>query len=154
MFIREKYKRYPGKHLHLVRICKYVNSFFEEATYYILTKMEADMSDQYLRKGLFSANVIFRGVQMGNLEISGFKEDFQLVSKEDEKFYLEKTLPLGKSWRDPTVVDKFIEMPPLLKLILLDQAKERKLNIKEEDIKLPLVVRDSLTSNVQVRKQN
>jgi hypothetical protein len=38
--------------------------------------------------------------------------------------------------------------------MLLDQAKERKLNIKEEDIKLPLVVRDSLTSNVQVRKQN
>ena len=110
------------------------------------------MSDQYLRKGIFSAKVIFRGAQMGDLEISGFKEDFQLVAKEDEKFYLEKTLPLGKSWREPTVVDKFIEMPPLLKLLLLDQAKERRLNLKEEDIKLPLVVKDTLHSNVRVKE--
>lgn len=109
------------------------------------------MSDEFKRKGLFSANVVFRGVQMGNLEISGFKEDFQLIAKEDEKYYLEKTLPLGKSWREPTVVEKFVEMPPLLKLLLIDEAKERKLSIKEEDIKLPKVVRDSLLSNVQMK---
>ena len=108
------------------------------------------MSDQYLRKGIFFANVVFRGVQMGNLEISGFKEDFQLVPKEEEKFYLDKTLPKGKSWREPTVVGKFTELPPLLKIMLMNDAKERKLNIKEDDIMLPLVIRNGLFSNVQV----
>jgi hypothetical protein len=109
--------------------------------------MEADMSDKYLRKGLFYANVVFRGVQMGNIEISGFKEDFQLVPKEEEKFHLEKTLPLGKSWREATVVEKFVELPPLLKIMLMDEAKERRLDINEYDIKLPHVVREGLFSN-------
>ena len=54
--------------------------------------MEADMSDNFLRRGKFKGEVIFRGAHYGNIDLPGFKEDFQLIPKEEEKFYLEKTL--------------------------------------------------------------
>lgn len=125
-------------------------SLFLEVTYYVLTNIEADMSDKYLRRGIFFANVVFRGAQVGNMEISGFKEDFQLVPKEDEKYYIERTLLLGKYWREPTVVPKFKDLPPLLETILYDEAKTRGLNVKRDELKLPLLVRDNeLLSNVK-----
>jgi hypothetical protein len=71
--------------------------------------MEADMSDKYLRRGSFRADVIFRGSNYGNMEIPGFKEDFQLVPREKEIFYFDKTLPAGQFWRTPTKVPKFTE---------------------------------------------
>jgi hypothetical protein len=103
--------------------------------------MEADMSDEYMRRGSFRADVIFRGGHYGNMEIPGFKEDFQLVPKDQEKFYLDKTLPKGQKWRAPTKVPKFIEMPPLLKQILINEAKEKQVSFNENEIKLPNVVK-------------
>jgi hypothetical protein len=103
--------------------------------------MEADMSDEYMRRGSFRADVIFRGGHYGNMEIPGFKEDFQLVPKELEEFYLNKTLPKGQKWRAPTKVSKFVEMPPLLKQMLVNEAKEKKVGFNESEIKLPRVVR-------------
>ena len=75
-----------------------------EVTYYILTHSEPDMTDEYLRLGKFKADVIFRGGHYGNMEIPGYKEDFQLVPREEEKFFLERTLPAGPKRRPETVV--------------------------------------------------
>lgn len=102
--------------------------------------MEADMSDQYLRLGEFEANVIFRGGQYGTMKIPGWKEDFQLVPKEEEKFYLEKTLPQGQKWREPTTVGKFTDLPPLLKEMLAQEAIDKKIQFKQDELKLPFLV--------------
>ncbi|RMZ93322.1 Mitochondrial ribosomal S34 [Brachionus plicatilis] len=123
MFTRETYKRYP------------------EVTYYVLTDFEADMSDEYLRRGVFKADVVFRGGHYGNMEIPGFKEDFQLIAKEEEKFFLERTLSLGQKWREPTKVSKFVDLPPLLKEMLVQEAKEKNIQFDENELKLPLNIR-------------
>jgi hypothetical protein len=102
--------------------------------------MEANMNDEYLRMGNYRADVVFRGAQFGNLPISGWKEDFQLVPKEDEKYYIERTLPKGQMWRKPVVVPKFVELPPLLKQMLISEAGEKEIKFKEEEIKLPFVI--------------
>lgn len=98
------------------------------------------MNDEFLRRGVFKANVIFRGGHYGNMEIPGYKEDFQLIPKEEEKFYLEKTLPLGQKWREPTSVPKFVNLPPLLKEMLEQEALEKQISFKPDEIKLPFVV--------------
>lgn len=125
MFVRETYKRYP------------------ETTYYVLTKMEADMSDEYMRKGEFYGNVIFRGANYGNMPVPGYKEDFQLVPKHMEKFYLEKTLPAGEKWRESTVVPKFVDLPPLMKEMLVQEAQHKKIDLKTDELKLPFIVNDT-----------
>ena len=102
--------------------------------------MEADMSDKYLRLGDFEGNFVFRGAQYGHMKVPGYKEDFQLVPKEEEKFYLEKTLPIGQKWREPTVVSKFIDLPPLLKEMLAQEANEKKINYMPDELKLPFLV--------------
>ena len=100
------------------------------------------MNDQYMRNGSFSGDFIFRGELYNNMYIPGYKEDFQLVSKDEEKYYLEKTLPLGKKRREPTKVPKFVELPPLLKEMLINEAVEKKIQFNKEEIKLPLVVKE------------
>ncbi len=83
------------------------------------------MNDEYMRRGEFRANVVFRGGHYGNMKIPGYKEDFQLVPKDMEQFYTEKTLEPGKKWREPTVVPRFIDLPPLLKEMLIQEANEK-----------------------------
>ena len=78
--------------------------WIKEVTYYILTHAEADMSDPFLRRGTFKADVVFRGAHYGNVELPGFKEDFQLIAKEDEKHYLERTLAKGQNKHSRFVV--------------------------------------------------
>jgi len=105
--------------------------------------MEADMSDKYMRLGNYEAKVVFRGGQYGTMAIPGWKEDFQLVPKDEEKFYLEKTLPIDQKWREPTVVSKFVEMPPLLKEMLIQECIDKQIKFKPDELKLPLVVETS-----------
>ena len=102
--------------------------------------MEADMNDEFLRRGSFRADVIFRGGNYGNMEIPGYKEDFQLVPKDEEKYYLEKTLPNGQQWRAPTKVPRFVDLPPLVKQMLFKEAKEKNIQFDENEIKLPFIV--------------
>lgn len=112
--------------------------------------MEADMSDQYLRQGDFKANVVFRGGQYGNMQIPGYKEDFQLVPKHMEQYYIEKTLPKGQKWREPTTVSKFIDLPPLLSEMLKQEALLKNVEHKPDELKLPFVIRqDDVFSNVK-----
>lgn len=99
------------------------------------------MSDEYLRRGIFYADVVFRGEKYGNMEIPGYKEDFQLVSKEEERFFLEKTLPEGQRWRAPTKVPKFASLPPLLKEILKQEATEKGIKFNVDELKLPIIVK-------------
>lgn len=109
-----------------------------------MTKIEPDMSDEYLRRGKFYADVVFRGERYGsNIEIPGYKEDFQLVDREDEKYFLERTLAEGKRWREPTKVSKFRDLPPLLKEMLKQEAIDKKLEFKPEELKLPIVVKQN-----------
>lgn len=107
-----------------------------------MTEFQADMSDQYLRRGFFKADVVFRGGHYGNMEIPGYKEDFQLVPREEEKFFIEKTLPMGQKWREPTKVPKFVELPPLLKEMLIQEAREKNIQFDPDELKLPLNIRD------------
>ena len=99
------------------------------------------MSDEYLRRGTFKADVIFRGGIYGNMEIPGYKEDFQLIPLEDEKYFLEKTRPLGQQWREPTKVPKFVDLPPLLKEMIAHEAKEKNIQFEEKELKLPYLVK-------------
>lgn len=114
----------------------------KEITYYVLTKFEPNMSDEYLRLGKFYGDVVFRGVKYGNMLLSGHKEDFQLIPKEEEKFFLEKTLPDGKLWREPTMLPKFTELPPLLKEMLKQEAISKNVAFKIEELKLPLLIKE------------
>lgn len=107
----------------------------------MLTHFEPDMSDEFLRRGVFKANVIFRGGYYGNMEIPGFKEDFQLIPKEEENIYLEKTLAKGQKWRENRKIPKFTELPPMIKLMLEQEALEKNVELAERELKLPLVVR-------------
>ena len=104
--------------------------------------MEADMSDPHLRRGLFKGDVIFRGAHYGNIELPGYKEDFQLIPKEEEKLYLERTLPMGQKWRPETVVPKFVDLPPMLKAMLVQEANDKKVFYSLNEIKLPFVIRN------------
>ena len=104
--------------------------------------MEADMSDEYLRRGEFEGKVVFRGADYGSMPLPGYKEDFQLVPKHMEKFYLNQTLPEGKKWREPSSVPKFINLPPLLKEMLVQEATQKNLDIKSEELKLPFIVNE------------
>lgn len=106
-----------------------------------MTDFQADMSDEYLRRGVFKADVVFRGGHYGNMEIPGFKEDFQLVPKEEEKNFLERTLPVGQKWREPTKVPRFVDLPPLLKEMLIQEAKDKNIQFDEKEFKLPFSVR-------------
>ncbi len=154
MFIRETYKRYPGdfkygQHLK-VKLKTELNCVIKiETTYYILTKMEADMSDEYMRMGEFNAEVVFRGAHYGNMSIPGHKEDFQLVPKHMEEFYKSKTLPKGQKWREPTVVPKFVDLPPLLKEMLVQEAALKKINLNAEELKLPFIVKEDTFSHIK-----
>jgi hypothetical protein len=112
-----------------------------EPSYYILTKMEADMSDEYLRRGSFFADVVFRGGHYGNMEIPGHIEDFQIIAKADEPFYLARTLPAGQKWRPPTKVPRFVDLPPLLKHMLVQEAREKRVAFSPDEIKLPFCVK-------------
>ena len=107
--------------------------------------MEADMKDPHLRCGHFLADVVFRGAHYGNMELPGSKEDFQLIPKEQEKFYLDRTLPKGQKWRADTVVPKFVELPPLLKEMLIQEAREKGVDFKEEEMKLPYIIKEAST---------
>lgn len=69
-------------------------------TYYVLKKFEADLSDEFLRRGEFEANVIFRGIHYGTMQIPGYKEDFCLVPKEDEKYFWKRLFRLIKNHVD------------------------------------------------------
>lgn len=102
--------------------------------------MEADMSDKYLRLGEFEAKVVFRGGQYGTMKIPGWKEDFQLVPKDEEKYYLERTLPPGQKWREPTVVKRFVDLPPLLKEMLAQEASDKNIQFEPDELKLPFKV--------------
>ena len=99
------------------------------------------MTDEYLRLGNFRADVVFRGGHYGNIELPGWKEDYELVPKEEEKYYLERTLSVGQKWREPTLVPKFKELPPLLKEILLQECEEKNVKYDPNEIKLPFVVK-------------
>ena len=109
-------------------------------TYYILTHMEPDMSDPHLRQGIFKGDVIFRGAHYGNKVLPGFKEDFQLIPREEEKFYFERTLPVGQKWRAATVVPKFVDLPPMLKEILKQEANDKHVKYSIDELKLPFVI--------------
>lgn len=113
-----------------------------ETSYYILTRIEADMNDEYLRRGEFYGKAVFRGSDYGDVPLPGYKEDFQLVPKHMEKFFLEKTLPAGQKWREPTVVPKFTDLPPLMKEMLLQEVTLKKLDIKPEELKLPFIIKE------------
>ena len=112
--------------------------------------MEADMSDEYLRLGEFHADVVFRGGKYGNMPIPGYKEDFQLVPKEMESYFIQNTLPDNKRWREPTVVPKFVDLPPLLREMLMHEANAKEIKCQPEEFKLPFLVKtDNLFSNVK-----
>ena len=98
------------------------------------------MSDPFLRRGTFKADVVFRGAHYGNVELPGYKEDFQLIAKEDEKHYLERTLTKGQKWRAETIVPKFIELPPLLKELLKQEADDKRVKYNVDEIKLPFII--------------
>lgn len=106
-----------------------------------MTQCEPDMSDEFLRRGIFKADVIFRGEHYGNMDIPGYKEDFQLIAKHDESYFLEKTLPKGKRWREPTQVPKFVKLPPLLEEMLKQEAIEKNVLFKPDELKLPFNVK-------------
>ena len=125
---------------HTHRTCCVLMRDATEPTYYILTKMEADMSDEYMRRGSFCADVVFRGGHHGNMEIPGSLEDFQLIAKEDESFYLERTFPPGQKWREPTKVPRFVELPPLLKHMLVQEARDKNVPFSMDEMKLPYSV--------------
>jgi hypothetical protein len=132
MFLRGTLNRYP------------------EVTYFVLTHFEADVSDEFMRRGNFRADYVFRGEQIGNIRVNGGKEDYQLVPKEEEQYFLEKTLAYGQKWRKPTIVPKFVDLPPLLKNMLQNEIKEKGLqNFNEDDLKLPYTVLKQKTSNVE-----
>ena len=114
-----------------------------EVSYYILTKMEADMNDEFMRNGKFWANVVFRGESHGHKLFPGFKEDFQLVPKEEEKYFIERTLPQGQSFREPTKVPRFKDLPPLIKDILIKEAIDKDVEFSPDELKLPIVAYDS-----------
>ena len=105
------------------------------------------MNDEYLRRGEFFGKVVFRGTDYGNIPLPGYKEDFQLVPKHMEKIYLDKTLSAGQKWREPTVVPKFIDLPPLMKEMLIQEVTTKKLDIKLEELKLPFIVKEDYFSN-------
>lgn len=108
----------------------------------MLTRIEPDMSDEHLRRGIFYADVIFRGERFGNMKIPGHKEDFQLIDKEDERYFLEKTLAEGKRWREPTRVAKFGPLPPLLREMLKQEAVEKGVKFQPDELQLPIVVKN------------
>lgn len=111
------------------------------------------MSDEFMRLGSFRADVVFRGGQYGNMEIPGWYEDFQLVPKEEEKIYLDKTLPEGQKWREPTKVPKFVSLPPLLKQIMIQECTEKNVKFDEKELKLPFVVKsEDIFSHVEYEK--
>lgn len=107
------------------------------------------MNDKYLRRGIFEADVVFRGKQLGNMPISGSKEDFQLVPKEEEKYFLEKTLELGKTWTDSKKVPRFVELPPLMKQQLASELAQKTLTFTEKDLKMPFSVKQDKFSNIE-----
>ena len=115
--------------------------YFAEVTYYVLTKAEPDMTDPYMRLGSFQANVVFRGGQYGNIELPGSAEDFQLVPKEEEKYYVERTLAPGKTWREPTKVNRYVDLPPLLKELIKQECIDKHVPFADDELKLPLIIK-------------
>jgi len=105
--------------------------------------------DFKMRMGEFNAEVVFRGAHYGNMSIPGHKEDFQLVPKYMEEFYKSKTLPKGQKWREPTVVPKFVDLPPLLKEMLVQEAALKKINLNAEELKLPFIVKEDTFSHIK-----
>ena len=99
------------------------------------------MSDEFMRLGSFKADVVFRGSRCGNLELPGYKEDFQLVPKDMEKHYLEQTLPGEKKWREPTKVPKFVDLPPMLKQILIQECIDKQVKFDEKELNLPVMLK-------------
>ena len=110
-------------------------------SYFILTKFEPNMRDPHLREGNYEADVVFRGGKFGNMAVQGWLEDFQLVAKEDEPLYLAKTLPDGQRWRPPTEVPRFVDLPPMLKEILKQEAIKKRVKFDESELKLPYIVK-------------
>jgi hypothetical protein len=106
------------------------------------------MNDPYMRKGIFVADTIKKNTRIGLENIPGYCEDFQLVSKEEEPQFIKKTLPLGEKFGEQIVAPKFVDLPPLLKLMLTDELKERKIQADPNDIKLPYLIRESKVTNV------
>ncbi len=106
----------------------------------MLTKFEPNLKDEYMREGNYEADVVFRGGKYGRMHIPGWKEDFQLVPKEEEAYYLSKTLPDGQRWRAPTEVPKFVDLPPLIKEMLKQEAAEKKITVREDELKLPFII--------------
>ncbi len=75
-------------------------------------------------------------------------ENFQLVPKEEEQRYFNKTLPLGQKYGETIVVPKFVEFPPLMKYMLVNELKARNIDIAEDEVKLPLLIKTSKVQNI------
>lgn len=107
------------------------------------------MNDKYLRKGFFEADVVFRGKQLGNMAIIGSKEDYQLVPKEEEKYFLERTMEVGKTWSDTKKVPKFVDLPPLMKKQLAAELSKKTLQFTEKDLKMPYLIKKDKFTNIE-----
>jgi hypothetical protein len=110
------------------------------------------MTDQYLRLGSFQGKVVWRGGDHGIMALDSTIEDYQLIPKEEEKYFLERTLPEGQRWREPTVVPKFIDLPPLLKEMLMAECKDKNVPFTPDEFKLPYVIRDNDPFQIAVQK--
>jgi hypothetical protein len=117
-------------------------------TYCVLKKIEVDMSDAFLRKGIFHVDMVKENTRVGIEKIRGDCENFQLIPKEEENNYFSKTLPLGQKHGEKMVLPKFIEFPPLMKLMLVNELKDRGIGANPDEVKLPLLIRESRIHNL------
>ena len=86
-----------------------------------------------------------------SVDYSTPKEDFQLIAKEDENYFKQRTLSKGQIWREATKIPKFVDLPPLLKEMLIEEAKEKNVNFNPNEFKLPYIVKmDPIYSNAFV----
>ena len=59
---------------------------------------------------------------------------------ENKRHSKKSTLAKGQKWRAATVVPKFVELPPLLKELLKQEADDKRVKYNVDEIKLPFII--------------
>ncbi|KAF6036810.1 MRPS34 [Bugula neritina] len=125
---------------------KSFNERYAEPSYYIIKQAFPDLTSTDYKAGYVLAKQVFRGKCLGEEKRinSGYKPDWQLISKADEEKYLSNKLAY-EPLEAPTTAD----MPPLLAKFYMDRLSRDGVEVKPEDTKLYLRVNRGVHNRAQ-----
>lgn len=111
------------------------NRRYPEPSYYILTKVEPDMTCSKLGNGNAYGKYVFRGEEFGERKINaGGRADWRLVPKEEEAEIIKRAQSCPP--RPKNLIDPVLKLPPLMEDLLRQEMKD-----SGEDYTKPLVAK-------------